>query len=246
VIVALLIDGYNLLHVTGLFGRGRASLEASRMALIGFLSAAVPADERTAMTVVFDAAAAPPGLPSHYTLQGLRVHFARGYESADELLEELIAAHPTPRKLTVVSSDHRVQRAATKRRAQAIDSDVWYRAAAEQLKSRRRTKKKPADVKPDAPLSPIEVAAWLREFGVAPALSTEIKPAESVPPKPPLVRRKRSPRTTTTPTPSQSANNKPARARRKTTRRKPLDLGHGDIRNPFPPGYAEGEDLTSG
>jgi predicted RNA-binding protein with PIN domain len=164
--VPLIIDGYNLLHVTGLFGRGKASLEASRQALLGFLAAAVEPEEIAATTVVFDAAAAPPGLPNRFTMRGIDVQFARGYESADELLEELIAAHPTPRKLTVVSSDHRVQRAAKKRRAQAIDSDVWYRRAAEQLNARHQTSK-PADVKPDAP-SPSEVAVWVREFGAAP------------------------------------------------------------------------------
>jgi predicted RNA-binding protein with PIN domain len=108
--VALIIDGYNLLHVTGLFGRGKASLEASRQALLGFLAAAVEPAELAATIVIFDAAAAPPGLPDRYVIHGIDVRFARGYESADALLEELIAAHPTPRKLTVVSSDHRVQR----------------------------------------------------------------------------------------------------------------------------------------
>jgi predicted RNA-binding protein with PIN domain len=164
--VPLIIDGYNLLHVTGLFGRGKSSLEASRQALLGFLAAAVEPEEIAATTVVFDAAAAPPGLPDRFTVRGIDVQFARDYGSADELLEELIAAHPTPRKLTVVSSDHRVQRAAKKRRAQAVDSDAWYRTAAEQLHARRR-QPKTADVKPEAP-SPAEVAAWVREFGAAP------------------------------------------------------------------------------
>ena len=40
------------------------------------------------MTVVFDAAGAPPGLPSSMTHRDVHVRFAKGYASADELLEE--------------------------------------------------------------------------------------------------------------------------------------------------------------
>ena len=237
--MALLIDGYNLLHVTGRFGR-RTSLEASRQALLGFLSAAIGKDEASATTVVFDAAAAPPGLPNHYNIGGIDVHFARGYESADELLEELIAAHPTPRKLTVVSSDHRVQRAAKKRRAQAIDSDVWYRAAAAQLKGQRR-KAKATDAKPPAPLTPAEVAAWLREFG---DFAVEDPIASPAPARadPPAPRQQTAKRKATSP-PAESEKSK--KTLRKTYRRKPPDLGHGDVRNPFPPGYGEDDGLLA-
>ena len=41
---------------------------------------------------------------------GITVHFARDSD-ADAMIEDLIAAHHTPRTLTVVSSDHRIQRA---------------------------------------------------------------------------------------------------------------------------------------
>src|SRR5688572_15063768 len=131
----LLIDGYNLLHATGLFGRGGAgSFQASRAALLGFLAAAIDATELTHTTVVFDAAEAPPGLARQHTVAGMTVHFAQDYESADDLLEELIARHHAPRKLVVVSSDHRVQRAAKKRRATAVDSHVWYGEMTARLK----------------------------------------------------------------------------------------------------------------
>ena len=54
--MSLLIDGYNLLHVTGIFGEGPAarSLESSRHALLGFLAKHAVADH-TAVTIVFDA-----------------------------------------------------------------------------------------------------------------------------------------------------------------------------------------------
>ena len=56
----------------------------------------------------------------------IRVLYAVDHEDADTLIEELIAKHSTPKKLVVVSSDHRLQTAATRRKATAVDSDVWY------------------------------------------------------------------------------------------------------------------------
>ena len=48
------------------------------------------------------------------------------YEDADSLIEELIQKNSTPKNLTVVSSDHRLHRAALRRKATPIDSDVWF------------------------------------------------------------------------------------------------------------------------
>lgn len=103
-------------------------------------------------------------MPSESQQHGITVRYATEHESADELLEELISKASAPRKLTVVSSDHRVQRAAKRRKARAVDSDVWY---AEILDLQRETRKlaAPDSCKPTSPLSEEEVAAWLYEFG---------------------------------------------------------------------------------
>lgn len=127
--MALLIDGYNLLHASGIFPAGGSpTLERARVALLDFLAERLPAKEFARTTIVFDAVQAPPGLPRELSHSGLAVRFARRGGSADELLEELIAAEPDPRNLTVVSSDHRVQRAARQRGALFIDSEVWKAA----------------------------------------------------------------------------------------------------------------------
>jgi predicted RNA-binding protein with PIN domain len=166
-----LIDGYNLLHVTGLAGPEisrseirRGALERARNALLNFLASSLDAEERQLTVVAFDSNDAPPGLPRELQHQGITVKFATAYESADELLEELIREASAPRRMTVVSSDHRVQKAARRRKARAVDSDIWY---AELRASRRRTDTPPAtrSAKPTSPLSEDEVAAWLLEFG---------------------------------------------------------------------------------
>ena len=124
--MGLLIDGYNLLHASGVFPTGGPpTLERARVALLDFLIESLPAKELPRTIVVFDAAHAPPGLPREIEHRGLAVRFARRGGSADELLEELIAAEPDPRHLLVVSSDHRVQRAARQRGARHVDSEAW-------------------------------------------------------------------------------------------------------------------------
>jgi predicted RNA-binding protein with PIN domain len=155
----LIIDGYNLLHVTGITGR-HGDLHGSREALLRFLAARIDAKERPLTTIVFDAAEAPPGLPRTIAVEGMTVHFASNYEDADALIEELIAASNVPRSLLVVSSDHRIQRAARRRRAQFVDSDVWYAEVAR----RSIRDERPLTAKPASGLSADEVNYWVTEF----------------------------------------------------------------------------------
>jgi len=129
--MSLLIDGYNLLHASDVFPPDNVppTLEQARLALLDFLAENLPAKLIPRTIIVFDATGAPPGLPREMTHRGLTVRFARRGGTADELLEELIDAEPDPRNLLVVSSDHRVQRAARQRGARFTDSEVWWRDA---------------------------------------------------------------------------------------------------------------------
>ncbi len=64
--MALLIDGYNLLHVTDIFGvagPAETALHASRQALLNFLAGALDAKLRRETTIVFDAAVRRPDCP---------------------------------------------------------------------------------------------------------------------------------------------------------------------------------------
>jgi predicted RNA-binding protein with PIN domain len=164
--MAILIDGYNLLHASGIFGPpdARRPFQRSREELIRFLAERL-GDRAASTQIVFDASEAPPGLPRRASLFGISIHFAADHESADQLLEELIQSNHAPRRLTVVSSDHRVQRAARRRRATAVDSHVWF---AELLVARRNhgdDAKNPA-TKPEQELGPAAIAYWLRELNL--------------------------------------------------------------------------------
>jgi hypothetical protein len=94
--------------------------------------------------------------------RGLAVRFAHKSEEADELIEELIRGDSAPKRLTVVSSDHRLQTAARRRRAKAVDSESWWETL---LRARReRQKEPPAKGKPEGEISASEVEYWLHEF----------------------------------------------------------------------------------
>jgi predicted RNA-binding protein with PIN domain len=157
----ILIDGYNLLHASGVFGtvRGAGAFEASRRALLDALVALL-GDLRHGVTIVFDAADAPPGLPERSSHDGIAVRFARDYPNADACIEDLIAAHDAPTALTVVSADNRIIAAARRRRAKAVSSHEWFA----ELRATSRPRDG-GDAKPAPPEDDREVARWLREFG---------------------------------------------------------------------------------
>ncbi|MGA2064717.1 MAG: NYN domain-containing protein [Thermoguttaceae bacterium] len=163
----LLIDGYNVLNVVGILGGGQGpgGLERARLALLNFLAESLDPPEVSRTTVVFDAREAPRGLPRQTLHRGITVRFAPADQEADTVIEELIRADSAPRRLTVVSSDRAIQRAARRRRARAVASDAWY---AEVVRRRRERHQASADA-PDRPALPLlqeDVEYWVRQFGL--------------------------------------------------------------------------------
>ncbi|MDA7951185.1 MAG: NYN domain-containing protein [Pirellulaceae bacterium] len=167
--MALLIDGYNLLYASGIFGVDLPEGNypgggyRSRLAMLNYLANVLSPQESLQATVVFDAKDAPPGLPRTFNHSGITVHFASNYNDADEMIEALLEKEPHSKRLTVVSSDHRVQRAARRKGAKPIDSDRWLKELSQKKRERRiRTQRETS--KPDLPLSESEVAHWLELF----------------------------------------------------------------------------------
>jgi hypothetical protein len=128
-----------------------------------FLAASIDEADLSRTTIVFDAKDAPSGLPRTVDHGGMTVRYAREYVDADTLIEELIAAEAAPRSLLVVSSDHRIQRAARRRRASTMDSERWYADLCRRRHSRQQNRRQRAD-KPIGPISDAEVAYWLQQF----------------------------------------------------------------------------------
>lgn len=111
--------------------------------------------------------------------------------SADDVIECIIRDHAAPRELLVVSSDRRVKRAAGRRRARTMTSEMFL---AQILADRTRAPLPalPAFIQ-EIPLSAHAVDLWRREFGLSPesdaAIVRELAPPpidiRSISPPPP-------------------------------------------------------------
>jgi len=158
-----LIDGYNLLHAMGLVHSRTAptALRKARLGLLGLLSSAF-GDEASSVTVIFDAARAPRGVPSEEDYHGVHVRYAIHQAQADDLIEALIREASAPRRLTVVSNDRRIQKAAERRQCQAMPCGEFL----DELERRRRKPDQKAAVKSKEPERPFdeEKEHWLKEF----------------------------------------------------------------------------------
>ena len=171
----LIIDGYNLMHAVGLARQqyGQGDLERSRNAFINFLSLAISEKQSARTIVVFDAFDAPDNLSRKYQQSGMTILFAPSGCDADSVIEEMIENHSAPKQVLVVSSDHRIQRAARKRRAKSIDSDLFLIKLEKLHEKNKSTKEALPPQKLGQHISDMETDYWLEEFGSIPTTMKE-------------------------------------------------------------------------
>jgi len=166
----LIIDGYNLLHAAGLARAkyAQGDLHRQRHKLLMMIAAGLSTEERQRSIVVFDAINAPPELEHEFEHDGIAVLFAEPGHEADDEIEQLIAQHSSARQLIVVSSDHRLQRAARIRRAASLDSEAFLTRLSRRgttTESSDQSSKCRHDSAKTAPSPDSDVAYWLRQFG---------------------------------------------------------------------------------
>jgi len=165
----LLIDGYNLMYALGLLGRrlGPDGLRKVRHRFLNDLADRIEPVEAHQTTVVFDASAAPEGASREARHKGLTVVFAVDDEDADSRIEWLIAHHSAPKGLTVVSSDHRVQQAASRRRAKVVSAEQFWSDLEDRKARKDRRPPPPQEDVEERPtqVSAQEAAHWARVFG---------------------------------------------------------------------------------
>jgi uncharacterized protein len=163
----LLIDGYNLLHAAGLarLRYGPGDLERARFRLVGLLCEKLTEPEQMRCTVVFDAQNALSDVKREGRRHEIRVLFAPPRQDADTVIEDLVARHPAAKQLIVVSSDHRLHKAAKRRGAQPVDSEIFW----DRLQHRpdaRMALVEPPEAAPGKPAAKSAATdAWLKEFG---------------------------------------------------------------------------------
>jgi len=154
--VPYLIDGNNLMHALA-----KAGASASWAGLCRLLEKLIAGGHR--VRVVFDGPARAGSPAQQNAPANPAITYAVG-RPADEIIEEFIAADSAPRRLTVVSTDRQIRRAARKRRCTAVTSEEFARAL---LAAPHPDEKPPSPEPPEKRrgLNPDQTRKWLREFG---------------------------------------------------------------------------------
>jgi len=149
----LIIDTYNVLHAIEGLGHEAASLDVPSLGRL----IASSRHAKTRCLLVCDGnrgqSGPIPGAPNVYA------KYVGTGRDADSAIEDILASHSAARRMLVISSDHRIQRAAEKRRAKWVES----RAFLEQIIQDSNTSR------PEIPtLSAADEHEMMRAFGVDP------------------------------------------------------------------------------
>lgn len=123
----LILDGYNLMHAAGLAQRSYPAgmLAQCRKRLNRLVVSLLTAEALSRATIVYDAFDSPSNERRESIVEGLRVLFAPKGTDADGEIERLLKTHSAPRQVVVVSGDHRLHKAARRRKAVCIDSEEF-------------------------------------------------------------------------------------------------------------------------
>jgi predicted RNA-binding protein with PIN domain len=113
--------------------------------------------------VVFDGAG-PSDKSQFDTIDYLEVYFAGFHRDADSVVEEKIVADTSPRRLTVVSSDRRLRKAAGERKAAALKSEDFWQQVQRELSRKAPKRKEPEENREG--LTDGETDKWLEAFGL--------------------------------------------------------------------------------
>ncbi len=156
----IVIDGHNLLHSIQKTSEG--SEQISDIQLCRIINEYLKFT-REKGEIVFDGTG-PRDKSIFDNISNLEVLFAGLGTDADTVIENKIKANTAPRRLTVVSSDRRVQSAARARRATAVKALVFWNDLCKSLSRRKKTPKEPlAKYKG---LTESETEHWLKFFGL--------------------------------------------------------------------------------
>lgn len=143
----LIIDGYNLMHAAGIARQQYAAgqMEKCRQQLQLKIASLLEADALARTTLVYDAFASISDDRRVFHKHGMKIVFAPMGHDADSVIERLLQKHSAPRQIIVVSSDHRLHKAARRRKARCVDSEVFMRQLETEspMPGRRRRPAKP-------------------------------------------------------------------------------------------------------
>ncbi len=154
-----IIDGHNLLHSIDKVDEGSESISDVQLCrIVGrYLKLIGEKGE-----IIFDGTG-PRDKSGFDNISNLEVLFAGLGTDADTIIEDKIRANTAPKRLSIVSSDRRLRKAAQARKAMAVKSEVFWNNLQKQL-SRKKTMREPAAKRQG--LSESETKQWLKFFGL--------------------------------------------------------------------------------
>jgi predicted RNA-binding protein with PIN domain len=154
-----IIDGHNLLHSIHKEGADSGPIRDVQLCwIVGrYLKQIGQKGE-----IIFDGTG-PRDKSGFDNISNLEVFFAGLGTDADTVIENKIGANTAPRRLTIVSNDRRLRKAARSRKAISVKSEVFWNNVQKQL-SRKKTTKEPAAKRRG--LSDGETKQWLEFFGL--------------------------------------------------------------------------------
>jgi hypothetical protein len=181
----LIVDAYNVLHVTGVLPPEIAGVDVRGLAQLILTSRWGQSPVR----LICDGTPPAKGVGVRYSDGGgrLRIVYAGGGHDADSRIEALIDESSSPRRLTIVSSDRRLRSAARRRRARWLSSEAFLQSLTDDWR-RSASHRPPAEsTSSGGPLSDSETDQWLEEFGVDPLPPQTQAPEETKREDPPAV-----------------------------------------------------------
>jgi predicted RNA-binding protein with PIN domain len=154
-----IIDGHNLLHtILKTEGDSEVVSDVGLCRIVGnYLRLTGRRGE-----IIFDGTG-PRDKDIFEKVGDVEVLFAGSRTDADTVIEDKIKANTAPKRLTVVSSDRRLRKAARARKAAAVKSEDFWNNVQKQL-SRKRRAREPAAKRRG--LSEGETEQWLEFFGL--------------------------------------------------------------------------------
>jgi len=153
----LILDAFNVLYA---WRTGPARNTLSDVRALGMLTRRPPFGREPAV-LVCDGPSPDPDLSTIDLGDGVEARFAGPGRDADSVIEALIAASHAPGRLTVVSSDRRIEKAARRRGCRIMSAEEFIG-----LVLRPSHPPLPGSETDPPELDPSEIAEWMKRFGV--------------------------------------------------------------------------------
>ena len=185
----IVVDAYNVLHVTGVLSPDLAGGDLAELASL----IATSRYRRDHVLLACDGVATPAG--AKVREPGVRIAFAGGGQTADAYIARLVNTSTAPRRLAVVSSDRAVLKVARRRGCETVTSERFL-AQLESDRGSFRAEPDPRKPDPDG-ISREAMENWIATFGIderlrsipaakgTPRIATASEPPVAFPPQPP-------------------------------------------------------------